>query len=506
MDPLNTDGLRPHQVKEAAGFLERFRRFRSALDCSDTGTGKTYLTAWMASLLHNSCLVIGPKIAESAWRRASQHFGDTLSYSNYEMVRTGNTAFGRYDSFRESTPYFRCTVCQREVPMAGGHPAFPCEHHRLGIHCLEAKKHPASYGNFVFHRAIKMLVFDEAHRCNGRDSLNCEMLLAAKRQQIPTVALSATPAHSPLQMRALGYLLDLHNDREDEAILRPGAILPVRGKPSFTHWAGKYGCRYDERFNGYKWMVGKEQQKEIMLEIRNSIIPSRGIRITTDDIPGFPKRVILPELYTLDDPEKIDGCYGQMRDALAELKRHASSDKNPDHPLTKLLRAQQEVELLKVPVATELGQDDLDKGMSVVWFVNYRQTIDELLKRFPNAGVIDGSPESLRVRDRTVERFQDNSNRELIVNNKAGGVALSLQDLFGGFTRSGIVFPGYSATEFRQLIGRLHRDLGLSTCYYRVIFADGTCEVPMWRALRGKLDCLDSLVDGDMQPENLKIV
>lgn len=506
MTVTDVEKLRPHQRTEAPRLLEILRRWRSALDCSDTGVGKTYITAWIAHVLKLACCVVGPKIAESAWRRAASHFDDKFSYINYEMVRTGNTPFGRYDSLTEAFDYFRCSVCQREVPMVGANPAFPCEHHRNGIHCLEQKRRGARYGSFQWHRAIGMLVFDEGHRCNGRDSLNAELMLAAKRQRIPTVALSATPAHSPLQMRALGYLLDLHNDAEDEAIKRPGAILPVRGKPSFNHWIGKYGCRPDPRFRGYKWFAGKAEQSEIMLEIRNQIIPSRGIRITTDSIPGFPKRVVLPELYTLDNPEDVNGCYHEMAAATEELKRRSANDKNPNHPLTKLLRAQQQVELLKVPVATELGEDDLEKGFSVVWFVNFRQTIDELLKRFPNAGVIDGSPESLRVRDQTIDRFQDNSLRQLIVNNKAGSVCMSLQDLVGGFPRSGIVFPSFSAVDFQQVLGRLHRDGGQTTCYYRVIFADGTVEVPVWRALKNKLDCGAALVDGDLRPDNLNIV
>jgi hypothetical protein len=325
-------------------------------------------------------------------------------------------------------------------------------------------------------------------------------MLAAKRQRIPTMALSATPAHSPLNMRALGFGLDLHFDKHEEAVKLPGRILPVRGKPSFYQWAAQYGCRRDARFKGLKWFAGAEEQRRIMREIRQSIIPARGIRITTDSIPGFPKRVILPELYTLDDPLAVNSCYVQMFEAMQALKRQSAADKNPDSALTKILRERQQVELLKVPVAEELGRDDLEKGMSVVWFVNFRATIDELKKRFPNAGIIDGQTDG---RNEVVDQFQENRLRELIVNCASGGVCLSLQDLLGGFPRSGIVFPGFSAVEFRQLLGRLHRDGGQTTCYYRVIFAADTCEEKIHKALSNKLDSLDSLLDADLMPDNL---
>lgn len=498
-----TDRLRPHQVAPAQRQLELLRRHGAVLDASDTGIGKTYLASWIAAQLKLGTLVVGPKISEDTWSRGAAHFDDKFSFTNYEMVRTGNTPFGHYDSFKPAVNFFRCTVCQCVVDPAA--PLFPCPHHAAGLHCLETKRKAPSYGNFVFHPAIKLLIFDEQHRCNGLDSLNAELSIAATRQRIPSMYLSATPAHSPLNMRALGFALGLHNDKHEEAVHVPGSILPRRGRPSFKQWASQYECRFDERFHGFKWFAGKEDQNRIMREIRDSVIPARGIRITTDDVPNFPKRVIIPQLYTLDDPAAIDGCYHEMAAAVEAVKLKASGDKNPDAAITKILRERQQVELLKVPIATELGQDDLEKGMSVVFFVNFRQTIEELKKRFPDAGIIDGSPESLRNRQRHVDRFQSNTIRELIVNCAAGGVCLSLQDLLGGFPRSGIVFPGFSAEEFRQLVGRLHRDGGQTTCYYRVIFAAGTVEVPVWRALQGKLDCLDALVDGDLQPDNLRI-
>jgi superfamily II DNA or RNA helicase len=491
--------LRPHQRDPAQHLLEVLQRFGSAVDASDTGIGKTYISAWIANSLKLPTCVIGPKVAAAPWARAAKHFDDSFSFVNYELIRTGNTPFGKWDSYRPGEEYFRCSICQCN------NPAFPCPHHPQGIHCFETKRRAPRYGNFVFHSAIKLLIFDEGHRCNGLDSLNAEMMLAAKRQKIPALALSATPAHSPVNMRALGYLLDLHNDGEDEAIKLPGRILPVRGKPSFQRWLRQYECWNDERWRGLKWFASPERQRKIMLDIRNSIIPARGIRITADSVPGFPKRLILPELYSLDHPEKINGCYHTMAAALEQLKLRAAGDKNPESALTATLRERQQVELLKVPAAAEIAQDDRDKGLSVVFFCCFRQTIDELFKRFPGAGIIDGSPESLKNRDRWVDEFQDNKRREMIVNVRAGSVSLSLHDLLG-VQRSGIVFPGWSAEDFRQLLGRLQRDGGLSTAIYRVLFAADTVEEDVYNSLRGKLDCMDALVDGDLMPRNLNMV
>jgi hypothetical protein len=323
------------------------------------------------------------------------------------------------------------------------------------------------------------------------------MLIAAKQQGLQILGLSATLAHTPIQFRAIGFLLDLHNLDAD---LTEKAPIGIRIKrPSFKRWANAYSCRYDPRFHGWKWFAGQQEQREIMQQIRASIIPDRGVRITAEEIPGFPERDIQAELYTLDDPGKLDGCYSRMRAAVEELHARKASDADPNHPLTKILRARQEIELLKVPIFSELAQDYIDKGFSVCCFVNYRQTIDELSKLFLEFEIIDGQAKD---RDSTVERFQANITRGLLVNSEAGGVALSLHDAFGGFPRVGLVSPCFSAVTLKQIFGRFQREGGKSRSLYRIIFADKTIEVPVWKAVQPKLNNLDTLADGDCVPIN----
>lgn len=238
-----------------------------------------------------------------------------------------------------------------------------------------------------------------------------------------------------------------------------------------------------------------------MAQIRASIIPGRGVRVMADDIPGFPERDIQAELYDIDEPEKINGAYSKMAAALEEHNLRKSSDVDPEHPLTKILRLRQEVELLKVPVFAELAQDYLEKGYSVACFVNFRQTIEELQRLLPSARIIDGQTKE---RQETIDLFQANVCRSLLVNSEAGGICLSLHDLFGGFPRVGLVSPCFSAVTLRQVFGRFQREGGKSRSFYRIIFANGTVEMPIWRAVRPKLDNIDALTDGDLTPDNLK--
>jgi hypothetical protein len=489
--------LRDHQLAPVAALSEILARSGSAVDLSDPGAGKTYVAQSVVSISGLSTLVVGPKIAQDTWERAASHFSDSVSYVGYEMLRSGNTLFGKWSrGVAPRKKFFKCQCCQRVVDLEK---YVPCYCHPLGIHCLEQKSKAHDYGIFCFAPEIKQIVFDECHRCGGIDSLNADILIAAKRQRIRTLGLSATAACNPLQFRALGYLLDIHGLDSDDM------VIGSRKLPGFYKWARQQGCQRDERFRGFKWMLGEIQQREVMAEIRESIIPSRGVRLRRKDIPGFPEVDTRPELYDVTSPEVFDQLYEQVKEAQEALKLRQESDIAPDSPLTKIIRARQKIELLKVPIAEELGQDYLDKGFSLVWFVNFRQTIDELAKRFPEARIIDGSPESVKHRDEWVADFQSNRINSLIVNNDAGGACLSMQDLDGDHPRVGLVMPCFSATVMRQVFGRLPRDGGMSGVTYLVLLAAKSIETSIHRALRSKLNNLDALNDADLNPGNLMI-
>lgn len=491
--------LRPHQVAPAKWLETVLQLNPSAVDFSDTGVGKTYVAAAVANSLRLPTCVVCPKIAITSWHRAAAHFNDKFSVINYESIRTGRTPFGKWsnqDQVEQArTEYFVCQCCQQQVDVEK---ETPCYAHHLGIHCIEKRVRQIFYGAFSFSPGIQLLVFDEAHRCGGLDSLNAEMLIAARRQGIRTLALTATAASTPLQMRALGYALDLHGDKFP-------ALKNGKWQKTFHAWAHAHGCRRIPPLPGLRWAVGAATQNEIMSGLRSQIIPARGVRVTTDSIPGFPEREITAELYDIEHPESIDRLYSEMADALRILETKKSNDICPSHPLTIQLRARQRIELLKIPIAVELAEDYMAKGYSIAIFINFRQTLDELRQRLKCDCFIDGSAEGTANRQQNIDRFQANNSRLILVNNEAGGICVSLQDLSGNHPRGGLVMPPQSAVTFRQLVGRLHRDGGKSKCFYRVMFAAGTIEDQVHRSLRAKLNNLDALNDSDFQPDNLRL-
>lgn len=491
--PLQLDKLRPHQPEAANHLLDCLTRGQAAVDLSSMGTGKTYVACAVVNALKLSTLVVCPKVAVTTWKRAAEHFNDTISAINYEKLRTGRTPFGCWDNTPppgwEREEYYVCQCCQRPVDFDNYD---PCYCHPTGAHCIVIKKRKWDYGQFRFHPAVGAVIFDEGHRCGAVDSLNAKMMIAAKREGKKVLVLSATAALNPLHMQALGYVCGLHNLTRNDGL-------------SFYDWARRYGCKLDRAFGGFVWLQTPKKQSEIMKDIGSQLVPRIGVRLRAEDIPGFPECDIRSELYDLEENKVIDELYAEMSDALAVLEGRCQNDVASDHPLTKILRARQRLELLKVPILVELANDYQANGYSVVIGVNFAQTLAEVRRRLGWSCFIDGSPEGNRHRQRAIDDFQSNKERGMAMNVKAGGICVSLQDLHGDFPRVGLVVPGFSAIDLIQFFGRLPRDGAKSKSLYRVILAANTVEVGVHKKLQVKFNNLDALNDADLMPDNLRL-
>ena len=204
--------LRPWQREPAEHLFRVLQQYDSAVDCSDTGVGKTYVAVAVASAMKLPTLVVVPKISVTNWHRVAEYFNDKFSVIGYEKLRTGTTDFGSWENQRllvGGRPAFHiCQCCQQRVDIAS---PGPCYTHAFGIHCIEEKKAKIKYGRFSFPPEVKFIVWDEAHRLGGMNSRNADMSIAATRQKIKQLFLSATLATDPMKFRALGYALGLHS-------------------------------------------------------------------------------------------------------------------------------------------------------------------------------------------------------------------------------------------------------------------------------------------------------
>ena len=206
---MNVTGLLDHQPPAVEAHLKALRLHGASFDASDMGVGKTAHACAVIRELGVPTLCVVPAVSVSDWQWMAKHLGIDPDVQSLDLIRLGNTPFGQWDNPppKVMPTFLQCTQCQCEIDPAK---PFYCPHHHGGIHCVKVLKREHKYGRFNWHPGIKLLVVDEVHRCGGLDSLQADMLIAAKRQKIPTLMLSATGCDSPLGMRALGFVLGLH--------------------------------------------------------------------------------------------------------------------------------------------------------------------------------------------------------------------------------------------------------------------------------------------------------
>lgn len=473
--------LRPWQRLPAQHLVELLQRGQNVVDFSETGTGKSATACGVIKALDPiTTLIVCPKVIVSAWKGMLERFETSASVIGYERLRTGGTFFGKWQNRIPAKALLKCEHCQCFIDEKSPR----CYAHPSGIHSVEMKKGPKKRGQFVFAPQIEFVIFDELQRCSGMNSDNAELMVAAKRQGKKIMGLSATAACTPLQMRALGYSLDIFSN--------PDA--------AFYSWSRRHGCGKLSGIPGWHWLAGAERRREIMANINAEILPERGVRVRTSEIPGFPERLITAELYDLEKNYEIEKLYREMASALDALILREAQDVNPESALTQILRARQRISLLRVPILVELAEDELAKGNSVAIFVNFTATLDELSKRLRTTCIVSGSQNGIRERNEHIASFQMNESRIILLNSAAGGVAIGLQDLTGEHPRVALVEPTYSAVQMIQIFGRLPRDGGKSLSRYRIILAANTIETRIQKAFQAKQHCIEALNDSDLDP------
>lgn len=478
---LNLDErkLLPYQIAPAHELAKTMSCRRVGVDMSDTGLGKSYIALAVAKSLGAPVLVLSPKSVKPIWHRVAAHFGYPLSsVETYDMARRGSSGW-----------------FEKEPNEGRGKSKY----------------------NFRFTGSDQtFVIFDEAHNCSGRDTQNAGLLVACRRQGIRTLLLSATLAENPLQMKAIGYALGLHSLTD------------------FWQWARKYDVNPMTAF-GPQWQCSEEMKQRHMAKIGEQILPSKGIRLEKSKLAHlFPTNIVTADAYEMDtakinklykemeielgvvsanrekDKQREEARYTEFESALAEweeedriakLEGVDHVDPEPEYKTAKAaieaIRFQQEIELLKVDTFLQLSHDAIAEGNRVALFVNFTATIEAIHARASGFSVVLGG-QSEQERQHEIDQFNRGDTKLIVLNNKAGGVGISLHDTVGDSPRVALISPMYSARDLLQVLGRIPRAGGKTPCVQKLIYAAGTVEEKACIRVREKLHCLQSLHDGDL--------
>ena len=445
------------QIPHTAKLMRSLRMFGAAKDGSDTGVGKTVIAVHVAKTLGLVPFVVCPKSVIPSWREwVLKLFPKVKSdiVHNYEMLRTGRTKY--------------------------------------------LKRRGKNF-EWQLNRDLCLLIFDEDHRCKNPKSLNAKMLMASKRQGYKVLMLGATSCSSPLDMKALGYVLGLHIGKD------------------YYKWCLD-NCCTKKMWGGLEYKPSTDH----LGHLHDMIYSQKGSRIRIKDLPEgtFPDNLIMADPYCMDcpnDTSDIDYHYAEiatlMEKELSELAEKVEEDE--EYAMTEILRARQEIELLKVPIFVELIDTEVQAGNSVVVFMNFKLTQSAIMERLEDLGPRDmrgfgpfteetvstiSGDQTSDEREKSVADFQANRSKVMLAMIQAGGVGLDLHDVHGGHPRISLMSPSYSAIDLKQALGRVHRSGGKSPAIQKLIFIKGTVEESVCEAVRAKLNNIAMINDKDVTP------
>jgi len=270
---MNTDSLLVPQREHAVNMLNSIYLNGVAADLSETGTGKTYVAAWVAKQLNVPLVVICPKVVRKAWGEVLANFGIKANVIiNYEKLVRGNTE----------------------------HLTFKNDNHDY-------------VENYQIHFPKDALVIlDETHKCKALKSKNSNMLVALKQQGYKLFLLSATAATNPIEMRSFGYATLLHNLYGFKTFLKDCNVS-----------INRYGAFHVDMENNLTRSSMRNMHNVLFNQLK---VAGRMTRKMFGNI--FPDNRVKAEAFDMGaNTDKINRVYEMMEAELAALEESSSNYK-----------------------------------------------------------------------------------------------------------------------------------------------------------------------------------
>lgn len=392
--------LMPHQIMPARQLLRALRQgkeewgYSGALDMSDMGTGKTYVTLCAALATGRSVGVICPPAGRKGWLAAFAHFGAEPEFlDSYEGVRGG----------------FRPHIAARDAS-----------------------------GNFRFKSPENLIIIlDEVQNLRNEKTLSVECFSAAVRQSIPIICASATIALSPLEFRFAGRIVGLHDGGEDWDLF----LL-------------RHGCSRKSVGGKWKW----NEDRATLAKIHARLFPSRGCRVRLEDLgDAAPETEIRVLPVACSAADEIEAMFREGQSTIAKLERqHAHAGRVLALRRNLRLRTWQACERALVEPVSAMVRQYVRDGFSVALFMSFDESRIRMGRALGETAGIYGGVSAKR-RDWLMTEFQSDRLHILVNNVKSGGVALSLHDVLGDRPRVSFIFPTDHIISFIQSTGRVAR-------------------------------------------------
>jgi superfamily II DNA or RNA helicase len=298
-----------------------------------------------------------------------------------------------------------------------------------------------------------IIIFDEVHKCKQKNTLNSKLLLSTKEIGCKVLLCSATISDTPKNFFVFGKMLNLYKTPKQ--------------------------CN--------SWVLSliknaKNSMKKIN-PLHDYLFPQYGsVMYIGEASDNMPKNIICANCYTID------------KASIKKINTATLVYDGADIAKTNYVR--QIIEEEKVPIIVDLATNYLDHGKSVVIFVNFLKTLEELATLFETTCLIHGS-QTNEERDNNIADFQSGRSRIIIGTLQSGGQSISLHDMSGLRPRASIISPSFSSIDLIQALGRVHRVGSRSYSTQNIVFCSGTQEEEICKRIKLKVNFLEKLTDAD---------
>lgn len=439
-------------VESLQASMEKHNR---ALDCSDTGTGKTYTSIALCIEMGLKPLVICPTSVIKNWINVLNFFGAKYyGVSNYESMHNC-----KYYTAKSPNDKIKCRFVRR-IKVDNNNK--DDDDFKTADAEIFSNREVAQF-TYMWKEPPKdfVLIFDEAHRCKNKKTLNSILLYtAAINADIKILMLSATIADKPEKFAIAGYVLGLYPKIRNAA-----------------NWIRKVDEPYNHDMMGVHSVIFNEYASRMKIK-------ELGIL--------FPDNKIVANCYDMDNAEEIQQQYKIIEEEVERLKFR---EENSGCALSRILYARMKIEQLKIPTIIKLAKQYISENLSVAIFVNFSMTLQTIAEALNTLCIICGD-QNLSDRDKHIKNFNTNKSRIIICNIKSGGVGISLHDTIGKYPRVSLISPSDSAQDIIQVLGRIHRANGKTPVSQYILYCKGTVEEKICENMKGKIQNISSLNDG----------
>jgi superfamily II DNA or RNA helicase len=491
-------GLLDYQFEHYNKILTSIKKHSRALDASDTGTGKTYVTVRICKELRLIPFVICPKSVVTSWIKVLKQFG--FESNNYFVTTYDQLAISDYVKEKDSEYTWNF---ESNINFTG-----------------DKKK------RFLF-------IYDEAHKCKNKNTINSKIMLDLASKPVKILLLSATIIDKPLYFIPFGIVLGLYKSVQDgiEWMSRiisskaPNPLLPIH-KILFPDYASR--MRIDDTVGVFKnnkiLFEGIQMKNYYEIEQKYDKLTALLEENKKNKRKQEKKDKELKDKKAKEKKEKeeedeedldiiIDMNKINKKDLIVEdlydrgdVSDNTESDKK-EGSIGRIQRIRQEIELLRIDAIYELTVKYLNENKSVAIFVNFTKTTEELSRRLGTKCIIWGA-QSLKERSKSIDDFCTDKSRVIICNIQCSSTGISLHDTNGTYPRVSIISPTWSAQDLIQVLGRIHRAMGKTDCVQQILFCKGTIEESVGNIIKSKINNIRIFNDGNKQlkKDNMDVI